>query len=136
MARKQASAGRALIAAWALAVAVVGCSSSGGGDDASLPEATPETKVLPGKSYVLRVGTHCGVERLGLPVNDVFWITDEADATATDWLPAQWAESVDDGLIPLTIMLSADQSTLKAEVAGHAAEYRRLAETDQDALCA
>ena len=33
--------------------------------------------MIPGVSRLL-VGTHCGVERLGLPVNDVFWITDEA----------------------------------------------------------
>lgn len=45
------------------------------------------------------VGTHCGVERLGLPVNDVFWITDEADEDSTDWLPDAWSKSVDSELI-------------------------------------
>jgi len=92
--------------------------------------------VIPGESYVLRVGTHCGVERLGLPVNGVFWITDEAGATSTDWLPAQWLASVDDGLIPLTIMLSADRSELNAEVAGHAVAYRPIADTDPEEFCA
>lgn len=119
----------------ALTVALAGCSADGKGGASSLPEVSSGTEVRPGESYVLRVGTHCGVERLGLPVNDVFWITDEAGAASTDWMPTEWASSTKGGLIPLTIVLSADGEELKAEASDRAVTYRPLNDSDGESFC-
>lgn len=114
---------------------LVGCSSDRRDGDATAPELSPDGTATPGEAYLLRVGTHCGVERLGLRVNGVFWITDEAGATATDWVPAPWEQSIDGGLLPLTIVLSADRSELKAEASGHVVSYRPFADTDPEEFC-
>ncbi len=130
-------AGRSSLLLVAVLTAVFGgCSSDGASDDVSLPEVAPETVVVPGESYLLTVGTHCGVRRLGLPVNDVFWISDEPDSTSADWMPIEWADSVNDGLIPLAIVLASDGSELDAQVAGRTVTYRPIADTDPDEYCA
>ncbi len=131
---KRVGAARWMFAA-SLLVVLAGCSSGKSETASSLPEVTPETEVLPGKSYVLRVGTHCGVERLGLPVNDVFWITDEGDATSTDWLPTEWTGDVDGGLIPLKVVLSADGSELQAEASDRKVTYRQVDDSDEEVFC-
>lgn len=114
----------------------VGCSSD---DDVTtggtLPTLQADGKATPGRRYVAKFGTHCGVERLGLAVNEVFWITDEAKGTATDWMPAEWAEAADRGLIPLEIVLSSNGTELRAEASGRTVTYRPIESSDPEKLC-
>lgn len=123
-----------------------------GGHDSSTPTAplaVPDVsspvesisrgaRALPGVTYVLEVGTHCGVEWLGLPVNDVFWITDEADESASDWIPIEWSQTLSPGeqLIALEVVLSADGSHLTATKAGRSVVYRPNEATDPEKFCA
>ena len=90
------------------------------------PPRERRTCVVSGRTAVLSAG---------LAVNGVFWITDAAGTTATDRVPAPWEQSIDGGLLPLTIVLSADRSELKAEAAGHVVSYRPIADADSEEFC-
>ncbi len=121
------------------AASVFGSSCSSSDDEGTsgdkLSALPTDGKVTPGIGYVAEFGTHCGVERLGLAVNGVFWITDEANGSATDWMPAEWAEDADRGLIPLEIVLSSDGTELRAAASGRTVTYRPLNPSDPEKFC-
>jgi len=119
-----------------LAISTPACSSTEE-PDAAPPLLAPDDSVAAGLPVRLQVGTHCGVERLGLPVNGVFWITDEGQG-APDWMPPEWEATQGSGeeLITLTIELSTDQSQLTASFAGHSVGYRQIADSDPVVGCA
>jgi hypothetical protein len=127
---------RLLGAVLLLAIATPACSSTEE-PDAAPPLLAPDDSVAGGQAVRLRVNTHCGVERLSMPVNGVFWITDEARG-APDWMPPEWKATQVSGeeLTTLTIELSADQSQLTASFAGRSVEYRQIAESDPVVGCA
>lgn len=119
-----------------LAISTPACSSAEHPDVAP-PLLAPDDSIGGDHPVRVQVGTHCGVGRLGLPVNGVFWITDEARG-APDWMPGEWESARPSGeeLITLTIELSADQSKLTASFAGRSAEYRQIAQSDPVVDCA
>jgi hypothetical protein len=125
---------RASLAAALLVLVVSAC----GDRDTSVASISDGTRALPEVPYLLRVGTHCGVEWLGMPVNDVFWITDEASGSTSDWMPVEWSQSLGAGeeLIALEVVLSADESQLTATKAGRSVVYRPRRPTDPEKFCA
>ncbi len=118
-----------------LAISTPACSSAEAPDSAP-PLLAPDDSIAGGQPVRLQVGTHCGVEHLGPPVNGVFWITDEGQG-ALDWMPPEWKATQGSGeeLITLTIELSADRSQLTASLAGRSVEYRQVAESDPVLEC-
>lgn len=119
-----------------LAIATLGCSSAETRDSAP-PMLGPGDSVAPGRPFRLQVNSHCGVERLSMPVNDVSWITDEAEGTR-DWMPSEWraAQRPGQDRIVLTIELSADGSRLTASTAGRSVVYRQVITSDPVIECA
>lgn len=108
------------------------------GSDTSVPD-TPirgELQAVPGVVYLWQVSSHCGVGRLLLPVNDVLWITDEANGT--DWMPIEWAQTTGDGdeVIALEVVLSADGTQLTATKAGRSVVYRPITPSEAGVYCA
>jgi hypothetical protein len=58
---------------------------------ASEVASRPTNGIVPvNRPFKFEVGSHCGVGRLGLPVDGRFWITDEAN-DEPDWMPSEWA---------------------------------------------
>ncbi len=110
---------------------VAGCSS----DD--LPVLTPDGSLPAGEPHQLEVGTHCGVGRFGLLVNERSWISDEA-AGARDWMPTEWSDTLDRGeeLLTVEVRLSEDGDTLTATVAGRSVTYRPVTSDDPLFECA
>jgi hypothetical protein len=112
------------------------CSS----DAASEPEqpALPTDGSVPtGRPFSFEVGSHCGVGWFGLPVDGKFWITDEAK-NETDWMPEEWAatQPVGEGLITITVELSANREELTASLADRSVVYRPQTADDPIVECA
>ncbi len=95
-------------------------------------------RALPGVAYVLDVGTHCGVEALAMPVNDTFWITDEANGSDSDWMPIEWSQTLGPGeqIIAVEVVLSLDETRLTATKAGRSVVYRPVTTSDPEMFCA
>ncbi len=51
-----------------------------------------------------KVGAHCGVGHFAVQLNERSWISDEA-AGARDWMPTEWADTLDRGDEPLTVRI-------------------------------
>ena len=102
-----------------------------------LPELVSDDSLPAGEAYLFEVGTHCGVGYLGLPINDRFWISDEA-AGMSDWIPTEWADTLDPGeeLITLEVELSTDEAVLTATAAGRPVAYRPVTSNDPVFECA
>lgn len=90
------------------------------------------------QSYLLEVGTLCGVAVLGLPINGMFWRTDEANGTTGGWIPQEWSDSLEPGqqLITIDVLLSGDGTKLTASASGRSVSYRPVTDDDPEALCA
>ena len=75
---------------------------------------------------------------LGLPINGMFWRTDEADGATGDWIPQEWSDSLEPGqqLITIDVLLSGDGTTLTASASGRSVSYRPVTDSDPEALCA
>ena len=87
--------------------------------------------------FALEVGTHCGVGRLGLPVDGRTWVTDEG-VGEFDWMPDEWDAIVGpaDAFITLDLVLSADRTVLTASANGRSVIYRPLSPDDPEMLSA
>ena len=110
----------------------------------SNPATRPDSSLLPaigslpaGRPFSFEIGSHCGIRRLGLPVDGRFWITDEAKGVP-DWIPREWAatQQVGVGLIAVTVELSPDRERLTASLAGRSVVYRPVMTDDPVVLCA
>ena len=123
--------------------------ASNGGSPATAPLVDSDTsgpfetmsgglEALPGVAYELELGTHCGVEALGMPVNDTFWITDEANGSELDWMPIEWSQTLAPGeqIIALEVVLSSDETRLTATKAGRSVVYRPVTTSDPEMFCA
>ena len=108
--------------------------------DTSVSDATirGELQAVPGVVYLWEFSSHCGVERLLLPVNDVLWITDEANGTESDWMPIEWAQTLGAGdeMIALEVVLSADGTQLTATKAERSVVYRPITPSEAGRYCA
>ena len=89
-----------------------------------------------GQPQHIEVGTHCGVGVLGLSVNGIVWTTDSARGER-DWMPTEWASSLDAGeeLITLEVVQS-DDTTLTATAEGVSVVYRPVSADDLVPECA
>ena len=119
------------------ALAIAGCSSSGGAAPrGEVPVVSSGASLVPGRLYSLDAGTHCGVRDLA-NVDGRNWTTDEANGTAADWMPSEWAAELPpgQGLIRLEVQLSSDSSKFVATVAGRSVVYRPTTEADAVRLC-
>jgi hypothetical protein len=125
-----------LAAGCALGVAALGCSTSGAPKGPTVPTLGANASLAPGQRAQFVVNTHCGVEFLSLPLNGVFWHTDEAGPR--DWIPAEWSagRSTGEQLLTIEVQLSADQRTLTASKAGRAVLYRVAAPDGPAFVCA
>jgi hypothetical protein len=106
------------------------------GAPSTSPVVDPNSSVPIGQPYHIKVGTHCGVGMLGIPVNEVVWITDTAHGER-DWMPTEWASSLGPGeqLIGLEVVLS-DDATLTATAVGRSVIYRPVHDGDPLMECA
>ena len=102
-----------------------------------LPVLTAERSLPSGEPYRITINTHCGVGYFSLPVNDAFWIADEANL-AYDWIPSEWANSLGPGdeLITVEVLLSDDGTELTATAAGRSVVYRQITADDPVLECA
>jgi len=101
-----------------------------------LPVLDYEALLPVGEPYALEVGTHCGVARLGLPVNGEFWLTDEADGARGAWMPPEWSGTSSGGLLAVELVLSADGTELTVSRGGRSVSYRPVTESDPVRPCA
>ena len=103
-----------------------------------MPVLSADGSLARDQSYLLEVGTHCGVAVLGVPINGIFWRTDEANSAAGDWMPTEWSDSLANGqqLLTIEVSLSAGGRTLSATATGRSVSYRPVTDADPTALCA
>lgn len=87
--------------------------------DAAYPPLGADGRLAVGESRLAyRVGTHCGVEWLPIPINDQNWRAtdlDQAGATGIDPVPSAWGRAGDSLDLALTLR---DASTLEVTVVG------------------
>ena len=73
-----------------------------------------------------------------MPVNDIFWITDEANRSESDWMPIEWSQTLGPGeqIIALEVVLSSDETRLTATKAGRSVVYRPFTTSEPELFCA
>ena len=99
---------------------------------------TAERSLPSGERYRIVINTHCGVGYFSQPVNDVFWIADEANLEL-DWIPSKWADKLfepGDDLLTVEVLLSADGNEMTATTAGRSVVYRQMTADDPVFECA
>lgn len=126
------------IALWLLGSALATCTSDSQDQESSqLPALTAERSLPSGEPYRIVINRHCGVGYFSPPVNDGFWIADEANLEP-DWIPSEWADTLGPGddLITVEVVLSADGTELTATTAGRSVVYRQMTAADPVLECA
>lgn len=96
--------------------------------DNSEPEpryVEPGDIIEPGYPATYRQSSHCGLEWLG-PLNDVSWRTPEAEGS--DWIPVAWKPAIENELVTLRILMTADPPQLRATANGHSVTYEATPE--------
>lgn len=125
-----------LLAALIVGIAMSSCSSNAT-TEPEHPALPTDGSVPAGQPFSFEVGNHCGVDRLALPVDGKFWITDEAK-NERGWMPKEWAatQSVGAGSITITVELSTDREELTASLADRSVIYRPQTPNDPVFGCA
>ena len=98
-------------------------------------EAAAPKLLIPGRTYSLDIGTHCGVAVLSRDVHGHSWRTDEAEAS-TGWTPPEWVHPTHLELLTVLVVLSADESRLTATYNGRSVVYRKVTAADPVFSCA